>query len=198
MHAQNLLWFAVTLGVVAAFYRRFIASDWIAGLALVLFALDDAHGPAVGWVAKSIFPSNFLSGAVVRLSCCLAAFTARHTLHISPSKVFVTALSRVMSREWFAIMRPQPKACTKSHCAPVAMNHARKTREIWQRLNTGHYEKWFSSGRQSSFSITGAKNAILPAPLRNLPGTSGAEQLMIGAKQRLRPALRRWRERGPD
>jgi hypothetical protein len=32
-------------------YRRFIGPSWVAGLALLLFAVDDAHGPAVGWVA---------------------------------------------------------------------------------------------------------------------------------------------------
>ena len=54
---------------------------------------------AVGWYTKTIFPSNLPLGTVVRLSCCLAAFTARHTLHISPSKVFFTALIKFMSRE---------------------------------------------------------------------------------------------------
>jgi hypothetical protein len=56
MHAQNLLWYALALLAVAAFYRRFLDGEpggaWIAGLALLLYAVDDAHAPAVGWVAN--------------------------------------------------------------------------------------------------------------------------------------------------
>ena len=64
MHVQSLLWFALALIAVAAFYRRFFAAfggsggapasgfAWAGGLAAVLYAIDDAHGPAVGWVAN--------------------------------------------------------------------------------------------------------------------------------------------------
>jgi hypothetical protein len=51
MHAHNLLWFALALASVAAFYRRFLGG-WAAGLATLLYALDDAHGSAVGWIAN--------------------------------------------------------------------------------------------------------------------------------------------------
>lgn len=61
MHLQSLLWFALALLAVAAFYRRLFGAfgsgaasgaSWAAGLAISLYALDDAHGPAVGWVAN--------------------------------------------------------------------------------------------------------------------------------------------------
>lgn len=52
MHAHNLLWFALALASVAAFYRRFFAGGWAAGLATLLYAVDDAHGPGVGWIAN--------------------------------------------------------------------------------------------------------------------------------------------------
>ena len=52
MHAENLLWFMAVLLAVGAFYRRFLTPAWLAGLALLLYAVDDAHGPAVGWVAN--------------------------------------------------------------------------------------------------------------------------------------------------
>jgi hypothetical protein len=64
MHVHSLLWFALALLAVAVFYRRFFAAfgeadgaggralPWAAGLAIVLYALDDAHGPAVGWIAN--------------------------------------------------------------------------------------------------------------------------------------------------
>jgi hypothetical protein len=61
MHVHSLLWFALALAAVAAFYRRFFAAFggasaggvvWASGLATLLYAVDDAHGPAVGWVAN--------------------------------------------------------------------------------------------------------------------------------------------------
>ncbi len=54
-HLQNLAWFALLLVVVARLYRRIhVASTqrWVAGLALLLYALDDAHAPTVGWIAN--------------------------------------------------------------------------------------------------------------------------------------------------
>jgi len=52
MHAHSLVWFALALWAVSRFYRRFSTAPWVAGLAFLLYALDDAHTPAVGWVAN--------------------------------------------------------------------------------------------------------------------------------------------------
>lgn len=53
MHLQSLVWFGLALGAVALFYRRFLgAGAAAAGLATLLYAVDDAHGPAVGWIAN--------------------------------------------------------------------------------------------------------------------------------------------------
>jgi hypothetical protein len=59
MHAQSLAWFALALAAVAALYRRLFGAfggangaPWAAGLATLFYALDDAHGPAVGWIAN--------------------------------------------------------------------------------------------------------------------------------------------------
>ncbi len=49
-HFQNLIWFALALCAAALFYRRFGGA--IAVLALVLYAVDDARGPTVGWIAN--------------------------------------------------------------------------------------------------------------------------------------------------
>jgi hypothetical protein len=51
-HAHNLVWFALALAAAALFYRRFLGAGWIAMLALLLYAVDDTHGPAVGWIAN--------------------------------------------------------------------------------------------------------------------------------------------------
>ena len=50
--AHNLVWLALALVAVWAFYRRFIPVRWIAVLALALYAFDDARGPVVGWIAN--------------------------------------------------------------------------------------------------------------------------------------------------
>lgn len=52
MHAQSLLWYALLIAAVALLYRRFFDPLWIAGLSAVVFAADDAHGQAVGWIAN--------------------------------------------------------------------------------------------------------------------------------------------------
>ena len=49
---HNLLWLAAALIATWAFYRRFVPARWIAVLALLLYAVDDARGPVVGWIAN--------------------------------------------------------------------------------------------------------------------------------------------------
>jgi hypothetical protein len=49
MHAHSLFWFALALVAAGAVFRRFLGPSL---LALAFFALDDAHGPAVGWIAN--------------------------------------------------------------------------------------------------------------------------------------------------
>ena len=76
-HAQNLFWFFVALAAVWMLYRAVLHAG-TASLALLLFALDDAHGPAVGWVAS------------------------RHTL----MALAFTALSVAMFAKWRGGFRP--------------------------------------------------------------------------------------------
>ena len=52
MHAQNLLWFALVVGAMTVMYRRMFAVAWMAGLAALLFAIEDAHGTPAGWIAN--------------------------------------------------------------------------------------------------------------------------------------------------
>ena len=52
MHLQNLAWFAGLVAAVAVLYRRLIGLPWAAGLAALLYAIDDAHGMPVGFVAN--------------------------------------------------------------------------------------------------------------------------------------------------
>jgi hypothetical protein len=55
MHMHSLVWYALLLIVIAHVYRRFSArafSSGFAGLALLLYAVDDAHAMSVGWLAN--------------------------------------------------------------------------------------------------------------------------------------------------
>jgi hypothetical protein len=55
MHAHSLLWFALALWGLSRLYRRWLgngAPAWLPPLALLLFAVDDAHGMALGWIAN--------------------------------------------------------------------------------------------------------------------------------------------------
>lgn len=52
MHAQSLVWYAALVGVVAVFYRRVMGATVAAGLAALLYAVDETHVIPVGWIAN--------------------------------------------------------------------------------------------------------------------------------------------------
>ncbi len=52
IHAHSILWYAATVALAGALFRRWIAVPWIAGLAALMFAIDPTHGLLVGWIAQ--------------------------------------------------------------------------------------------------------------------------------------------------
>ncbi len=64
MHAQSLLWFVAMCAAVAILYRRFESPLWVAGLAALLYALDEAHAIPVGWLANRNALVSTLFGVV--------------------------------------------------------------------------------------------------------------------------------------
>ena len=52
MHAQNLLWFGALVIAVTLLYRRLMGATLVAGLAALLYAIDDAHSVPSGWIAN--------------------------------------------------------------------------------------------------------------------------------------------------
>ena len=55
MHVHSIAWFVLVLCAVLALYRRFLGhagAPHVAAFALLLYGLDDAHGPAVGWISN--------------------------------------------------------------------------------------------------------------------------------------------------
>ena len=52
MHVQSILWYAVLVFVVSRFYRQYMGFASLAGLAALLWAIDDAHGMPVCFLAN--------------------------------------------------------------------------------------------------------------------------------------------------
>ena len=54
MHAQNLAWYGLLVWLVGIYYRRIMigGTGWMAGAAVMLYAIDDAHGVTVGWISN--------------------------------------------------------------------------------------------------------------------------------------------------
>jgi hypothetical protein len=68
MHAHNLFWLGAVAAVTAVFYRRMLGPTWAAGVAALLFAVDDARGPTVGFLANR----NALVAATFGVSALIA------------------------------------------------------------------------------------------------------------------------------
>lgn len=51
-HLHSLLWFALLLVAAGRLFDRLLAPPWLANLALVVYGLDDARGPTLGWIAN--------------------------------------------------------------------------------------------------------------------------------------------------
>jgi hypothetical protein len=52
MHVQNVLWATLSVVAVGALYRAVLGPTWVSALALLLYAVDDARGAPVTWVAN--------------------------------------------------------------------------------------------------------------------------------------------------
>jgi hypothetical protein len=52
MHVHSLIWLGLLIAVSVILYRRLMGTTWVAGMAALLFALDDAHGVPAGWIAN--------------------------------------------------------------------------------------------------------------------------------------------------
>jgi hypothetical protein len=84
MHVHSLVWAALLVVVSALLYRKMMGAGWVAGLAALLYAIDDGHSMPVAWVANrnGVLAAVFGLLAVLhhvrwrrdgnRLSACLA------------------------------------------------------------------------------------------------------------------------------
>ena len=51
-HLHSMFWFFLLILIVGLVYRQIHSQLWIAGLATLLFAIDDGHGQPIGWIAN--------------------------------------------------------------------------------------------------------------------------------------------------
>lgn len=68
LHAHSLLWFSALLVAVWKVYQRLAGERRLANLAFALYALDDAHGATLGWIANR----NALISAALGCGCVWA------------------------------------------------------------------------------------------------------------------------------
>jgi hypothetical protein len=68
MHLQSLLWSAALVVAVTALYRLTISPAWVAGLAALLYAVDDARGLPVAWLANRNAVIAALLGVLVLIA----------------------------------------------------------------------------------------------------------------------------------
>ena len=68
MHLHSIAWYVALIAVVTRLYRRALGPSLLVPLAAVLFAIDDAHAIAVGWIANR----NALISTVFALLAVLA------------------------------------------------------------------------------------------------------------------------------
>ncbi|MCC6152785.1 MAG: hypothetical protein IT367_03455 [Candidatus Hydrogenedentes bacterium] len=52
MHLQNVFWFALMAALAFLLYRELSSAPWIAWLAAFMYAADEIHGQAVGWISS--------------------------------------------------------------------------------------------------------------------------------------------------
>jgi hypothetical protein len=52
MHVHSVLWMAALAALVGVLYRRVVGAAWVAGLATLLYAVNDGHGFTVGWLSN--------------------------------------------------------------------------------------------------------------------------------------------------
>ncbi len=68
MHAGNVLAFAVTAFFAAHLYRRLLGATAAAGLAALIFAVDDAHSMVITWIANRHAILSTLFGVLALLA----------------------------------------------------------------------------------------------------------------------------------
>ena len=68
MHAHNFLWFAAVIFLAAILYRRLMVPAWTAGLAAILYLLDDSNYFPAMWLANRCLLLSLVFGILTLLA----------------------------------------------------------------------------------------------------------------------------------
>lgn len=72
-HLHSLAWYAALIAVVGALHRRLLGATWVAGLATLFYAIDDAHAFPAMWISHR--------NALIALTLGLSALFAHDRSH---------------------------------------------------------------------------------------------------------------------
>lgn len=63
MHLENVLWYGLVVFVLALLFRKIMGAGWVAGFAVLLFAIDNAHAMPVAWICnRNVLIASFFGG----------------------------------------------------------------------------------------------------------------------------------------
>ncbi len=67
MHLHNMAWYSLLIVLAGALYRRVTSGPGVAALALLLYAVDEAHGEGTAWIASrnTLMSATFAAAALV-------------------------------------------------------------------------------------------------------------------------------------
>jgi hypothetical protein len=94
MHAQNLAWLAALVLLVHRLQRELIGPTWTAGLAALLYAVDDARSVPAGWIAgRNALVAALFGLAAFWLHLCWRRRSSRLAALLAPLSLLVGLLS---------------------------------------------------------------------------------------------------------
>ncbi len=97
-HARSLLWFGALCGLVGLLFRRLLNKPMLAGLAMLIFAIDESHGGAVAWVAnRHAIIASTLSVAVLLLHVRWRQDGCRRSALLAPLMLAIALCSSEMA-----------------------------------------------------------------------------------------------------
>jgi len=89
MHLHSVLWYLLLIGVVGLTYRQLMPLRWAAGLAAMLFALDDGHAGGVAWLCNR----NVLVALTLSLACLLCHRRDTPVMRVAAAALFALSLA---------------------------------------------------------------------------------------------------------
>lgn len=191
MHAQSMLWFALLLLLAARAYSELGLQRSVVALASAMFALDSAHGVAVGWISNR----NALVGGVFGIAAVLLHHRRR-------SGAGRAVLASAVAAFALGLLSTEAALGTAGYLAAYALYYERgpaRARCASLLPYAGVAAGWFALRRAAHYGVVGLGGYLDPiqeplAFLRILP--QRALVLLASQSVRLGADLFDWTPRG--